>query len=447
MSIKDGMKGPRVAMIILTGLLTNPVQLHAQNSPLLAPIVKGVSVYGMDSEQNFPIMVRDSVDGEGKCVRCNEHVTIQFDVLAADPPPLKIRFWHCDRNWHRDENVFVQDVNHTTSFHLDFRTSPTGVTQYNYRYINSFPDNDGAVRFDYSGNWVFELLDKEETTVLADGRFFVVDRIARTTALATNEYLTANASPFNQVNKLTVNVKLPNEIDGYYYTTVDVYQNRRFQFPYRIDANDRNPYTFVEGYNTGFRIFSISNISPGNEYRTLDLSNTTRYPNKSLVRLVEGADQQRFYWRTGADRNGAAILNKFSGANSDYLEVLFRLDLTESDARSIMTGERDIYLAGPFNNWEPEVEDKLVFDEHEQSWTVKKLLRRGIYDYQYVAGVWDNQTKAVVQQDWTVLEGNDWRTSNMYTAFVHYNDPRFGSFDRIVGYAHANSSTAPPGSQ
>jgi hypothetical protein len=157
------------------------------------------------------------------------------------------------------------------------------------------------------------------------------------------------------------------------------------------------------------------------------------------VRPVDGADQQRLYWRTGNDRNGAAVLNRFTGPGSDYLEVMFRLGLTAQDYAAMTGGGKQIYLVGPFNAWEPAKEDMLVYDEYERAYAVTKLLRRGIYDYQYVLGTWDDQARCVTGQNWLALEGNDWRTTNKYCAFVYYNDPRFGGFDRIVGYATASS--------
>jgi hypothetical protein len=229
-------------------------------------------------------------------------------------------------------------------------------------------------------------------------------------------------------------------MDGYYYTTVDVYQNRKLYQSYRIDIWDRNPYTHVDGQGTGERIFKITNIMPGNEYRVLDLSNVTRYPNKALVKNVEGADQMRLFWRTGADHNGDAFRNRFTGLNSDYLEYLFRLDLTPTDFRAMTSGGREIFVVGEFNFWNPTKEDKLEYDDVERSLVVKKLLRRGIYDYQYITGKWNAKTQSAEQQDWLAIEGTDVRTTNTYTVFAYYNDPRFGGFDRIVGVAQGRSS-------
>lgn len=399
-------------------------------------VVRGLSVYGQYGEDEVPVIVRDST---GQSKAASQFITIQFDVQGKEPPQLKIRFLHCNRDWVPDRNLFVQDEVHNTSFILDYLSSPNGVEYYSYRYKNRFPDEDDIVRFNYSGNWIFQLMDKEEKNVFGGGRFFVVDDVSRVAVAVTNEYLTDAVSPLNQVHKVKVNVQLPNEVEGYFYTTVDVYQNWRFFNPYRIDVNDRDPYTTVEGFNLGYRTFTIRNLLPGNEYRTLDISNTTRYPNRSVVRLVEGADQPRPYWRTGEDRNGTAQLNSFTGLNSDYLEVLFRLDLSSLNLQRVLAGNAGVYVASPFNQWNPTAKDRLEYDNLERCYVVRKLLRRGIYDYQYITGNWDEDVQDVANQDWISLEGNDWRTTDTYYTMIYYNDARFGGFDRIVGFGVGRS--------
>lgn len=408
-------------------------------------LLRGLAVYSGHDEGNFPALARAKVDENGRLLGSSPVITIQFDILADTVPDLKIRFFHCNRDWMVDDNLFVNDNNHNTSFYLDYRTSPGGVKGYSYRFTNSFPDREDAVRFEYSGNWIFMILDKKETTIAA-GRFFVVDETRPTSVRVSNDYLTANPSPYNQIHKVVVRVKLDDEIDGARHTAVDIYQNRKVYAPYRIDTWDRDPYTFVEGHNTGERIFKISNIMPGNEYRVWDLANVTRYPNGSLVRNVNGADQLRLFWRTGADHNGEATRNSFTGINSDYLELIFRLDVTSTDYRSVTRDGKEIFLAGEFNFWNPQKEDALAYNDTDRSYVVKKVLSRGIYDYQYVTGMWDASRGRVVSQDWLAIEGNDWRTTNTYTAFVYYNDPRFGGFDRIVGMARGNSAQELPGS-
>ncbi|RPH36601.1 DUF5103 domain-containing protein, partial [bacterium] len=388
------MNGCRIG---ISALLFVVLCVPGMNGEVFATIIRGVQVYGRDREDAFPIIVRDSITEEGKGVDKGGYITIQFDAVIPDPVGLKIRFLHCSRDWQPDDNLFVQDAYHSTSHLLNYAPSPNGVHGYSFRYVNRFPDPDGIVRFEYSGNWIFRITNAAEDTVFDEGRFFVVDRLMPTKITVANDYLTENVSPLNQAHKVDVRVQLHDETEGIYFTTVDVYQNRRFHAPFRVDLTDRDSYTFVDGEGRGYRIFSVRNILPGNEYRTLDFSNANQYPNGAVVRSLEGADQPRPYWRTGPDRNGTAVLNRFTGIHSDYLDVLMRLDMTETDRRNVTSGGRGIFLVGAFNRWVPRGEDQLVYDEQERCLTVNEYLRRGIYDYQYVTGAW-NEEQGIVEE-------------------------------------------------
>jgi hypothetical protein len=214
--------------------------------------------------------------------------------------------------------------------------------------------------------------------------------------------------------------------------TVDIIQNWELYNPYRIDVEDKNPETFVEEFYRANKRFKIRNVPPGNEYRRLDIGSVRFYPNGLLVRLKEGADLSRYQWQGKIDANGAAKLAPFTGANSDYLDVMFRLELPAQN-------EKSIFLVGAFNQWQPTSGYRMDLDSLGKLYTLHKWIRRGVYDYQYVVGSVDPATAEVVDQDWLALEGNDWRTINRYTALVYYHDERFGGFDRIVGSAIAKS--------
>lgn len=433
------------AMLVVAcvpGAMTQVRQWEFKDDPLQ---VHGVSVYGGTSEEHVPVIVRDTVYRRGKPHATSGFITIQFDVTSVSPPLLKIYFLHCDRDWVPENNVFIQDDIWNKTFYLNYKVAPNGVRTYTHRFVNTFPDS--TVRFNYSGNWIFRLMSADGMKRYAEGRFFIVDNSVRTLVEVENGYLTEQASPLNQVQHVRTRVALPSEIDGQYFTTVDIYQNRRFFQQFRIDMNDRNPYTIVEGYGSGARAFEIRNIHPGNEYRTLDLSNTTRYPGGLPVHPVEGVDQHRRFMRAGPDRNGIALANKFTGIHSDYLDVVFRLSLTPEDLSKATRHGREVFLAGAFNGWNPTIEDRLVPESPDRLLVVWKRLRRGVYDYQYLTGRWDEKDWCVRDQDWLELEGNDWRTSNIYTAMVYFRDPRFGGFDRIVGYATAESPPGIPGSR
>ena len=59
-------------------------------------------------------------------------------------------------------------------------------------------------------------------------------------------------------------------------------------------------------------------------------------------------------------------------------------------------------------------------------------LKRGIYDYQYVAA--ETINGEIVNPDWLVLEGNTWVNSKEYDIFLYYNEQDKGGYERIIGY-------------
>jgi hypothetical protein len=133
-------------------------------------------------------------------------------------------------------------------------------------------------------------------------------------------------------------------------------------------------------------------------------------------------------FRSTRDQNGMA--NLVHGSRyADYLSFQFEfLD----DARD---GRDSVFVVGEFNGWTVTSSSLMQYDDATKRFIKPTMLRRGTYDYQYVLlknGV----------QDWITLEGNDWRTVNVYTALVYYRDERYGGFDRILGVVQGRSSGA-----
>lgn len=390
--------------------------------------ILGLRVYGNGDEYRPPIIEKGEV------------VTIEFEVTTVHPPNLQIIFKHASKDWVTDENAFVNDPSKVLTDYLAYSAAPNGVYHYTYSYKNSFPNKRNRVVFTFGGNYLFYVVDHDENDqVLAEGKFIVVESLVSTSMMIANKFHSDYPAPLNQVNVITVNVSAPerydsNDPNGIYHQdirTVDIIQNWRLSQPYRIDLDDSDAETFVDDFMKPNKKFWIRNVPLGNEYRRLDLSNTTTYPNHQLVRLIDGPDLSRFQWQGKPDANGASKWKPFIGANSDYLEVELRLRLAE------MPSEK-IYAVGGFTNWEVLPEYEMVYDSTTQLFVFRFWVKRGVYDYQYVLGK-ENSKGTIINQDWLTLEGNDWRTINHYTALVYYRDRRYGGFDRIVGMMRGRS--------
>ena len=390
--------------------------------------ILGLRVYGNNDEYLPPIITKTEV------------ITIEFDVTTVHPPNLQIIFKHASKDWVADDNLFVNAPEKSRTDYLAYATAPNGVYQYTFHYKNSFPNQRNVAEFVYSGNYIFTIIDRDANDEnLASGKFIVTEETVPTSMTVENTYYPEAVSPLNQVNYITVNVNAPREyraddplgIYHSYIKTVDIIQNWKIDRPFRIDLDDRSPDTFIEDFLSAKKKFWIRNVLVGNEYRRLDLSNTTVYPNRQLAVSKDGPDLSRFQWQGKPDANGASKLKPFVGANSDYLEIEMRLRLPKKS-------EKSIYLVGSFNNWEVLPEYAMEYDTTTQLYVFRFWVRRGVYDYQYVLGIEDGSGN-ITEEDWIALEGNDWRTINRLTALVYYNDRRFGGFDRVVGFVRGRN--------
>ena len=393
------------------------------------PKILGLRVYANNDEYQPPIITQPGA------------VTIELDVATPQPPDLRVIFVHASRDWVPESRMLLTDKYHSTSRSLDYLRAPQGVAGYTFRYKNSFPDQNGIITFPYSGNYIFSIVDhQDESRVLAQGRFILAEQLVSTSIKVENKYYPETSNPWNQRHAISVTVnaagletavgeRFVNHIN---ITRVDVIQNWKLRQPYHIDVNHADPDVFVDNFYLPEKCFRIRSVLPGNEYRRLDIGSPRLYPNYQTVRLLSGYDASRVQWQGSMDANGAAKLRPFTGTNSDYLDVVFRL-------RLITPPEKQIFVVGAFNNWFPRAEDELIFDNAAKEYSVKVSMRRGVYDYQYVTGEWNDATGELDDADWYELEGNDWRTIERYTALAYYRDERFGGLDRVIGVATGKS--------
>lgn len=391
--------------------------LTATAQEVYAPRIKGLRVDG-EAKDSFPVTSPDS-----------GAVTIEFDLDSSQPEDFRVKFYHCERDWAVTQSQFINDeMRNSTKFSIPFEHAPEGVVHYTYHYTLRVPGFPGIETFPYSGNYIFEIWDRDQTTVLAKGRFFVAEHRIPFSLIIGNRYLQSAGIPFNQVNRLECDVAIPggvnNDIDQIVpglVRTADIYKNRELRSPCRIDVDDNNPDTFVDGLGTSNLKFIVDNFQPGNEYRRLDLTDVDYYPPDQTSRPRDGADVSRMFHQGPPDNDGVATVLT-NTRYSDYVKFQFELDC-ESDDLS------PVYVVGDFNDWTPNDSWKMSYDPATQRYLLQTEMRRGIYDYQYVTN----------GDDWSKVEGNDWRTVNQFTALLYYRDLRFGGFDRIIGVAQNQS--------
>jgi len=210
---------------------------------------------------------------------------------------------------------------------------------------------------------------------------------------------------------------------------MEIIENHKTDYPYIVDRiSNTNQRQFYWNGDRKFT-FTIRDIRPGNEYRQTDIRDYNKFTGETVKAQFDGLEYSRFFKEGSPDLNGGEILLNYKNDYATYKKVAFSI-------RPPNDIYNDVFLVGAFNNWEVTPEYKMV--QAGGIYSITTILKRGIYDYQYVTGeISGNSVKDI---DWYTLEGNDWATANYYYVFLYYNDQDLGGYDHIIGYAKIYSN-------
>ena len=368
-----------------------------------------------DSETEIPVVFN------------NSKLKIQFDIKSDYEPNLVIVFRFCDRNWKPYQNIFLLNYGKNIEYNLNFDLLPNTVQDARYHYEGSIPGKNNYVSFPFSGKWMFYITDASDTSnVYATGKFYVVIPNVSLNVTKKNEVLEDKVySPpvLAKIFNITTKFYLPEEYAPSFVDHVEIIENQKIYYPFIITRNfNTNTRQYYWDGNRSFT-FTARDIHPGNEYRETDLRNYNIYNHKDVPAHFDGMEYSRFYKEGSEDLNGGSLYLFYKNDYADYLNVTFKIRPPDNNFQSI-------FLVGAFNHWQ-------ILPEYQMTniggvYTKTISLKRGIYDYQYVAA--DIIRDKIENPDWLVLEGNFWETSNVYYIFLYYNDQNYGGYDRIIGY-------------
>jgi hypothetical protein len=380
--------------------------------------IRSLRVYS-ESETSFPLLTPLEEN--------NKTITIEFDIDSDVLPNLNIVFKYCDKNWIPYNNLFLINNGKNIEHDLDFEILPFTCEDARYRYKGSFPNENNFVDFPFSGKWMFYITDVQDTsTVYASGKFYVVYNDVNINVSLKKEMLEEKSySPveIGRIINLTSSFDLPEELFPNFVDQIEIIQNKKISSPIIVD---RTFNTNVRQYSwNADRKFSFTarDIYPANEYRQTDIRDINKFNSKDVSAQFAGFELSRFYKLGRRDLNGSYLLTNYKNEFATYLNVNFRIKPPEEYLG-------DIFLVGSFNNWQ--LSDKYKMENIDGIFTKTVLLKRGIYDYQYVTGYLSDGV--IKDENWIYLEGNFWETSNEYHVFLFYRDPNYGGYDRIIGF-------------
>lgn len=391
-------------------------ELFAQDA-----IIKSLKIYTSYDQNSIPVLTS-----------AKDFLYIDFDVQSEYPPNFNIIFKFCDRDWHPTDNIFLLNQGQNTAFNLDFFTLPTTVEAAKYHYSNRFPDKLGYVSFPFSGKWKFFVVDSQDPSLIfVEGKFFVVKADQPIKVEVKKETLDDKIyypPQLGIVNWIIAETNLKQDYFPFFVDELEIVQNHLLNNSIVVPRNSIDQNRVFE-WDGGSKLkFIAKDVRPGNEYRQVNLNDINIYNSKNVKAQFDGMEYTRFFIQGKKDLNGSFTLKPVKDMYSTYLNVTFQIKPPEE-----VYG--DIYLVGAFNDWNVSEKYKMNFNGDYYDLTIE--LKRGVYDYQYV--VVNGDPKNPANQDWYILEGNDWATTDEYNIFLWYRDQEYGGYDRIIGYSKIQS--------
>lgn len=380
-------------------------------------VIKSLKTYTSKDANSIPVLSSP-----------RDLLIIDFDLQAEYLPNLHIIFKFCDRDWNPTDNIFLSNQGQNTAYTLNSFYLPTTVEDARYHYTNTFPDKDGYVSFPFSGKWKYYIVDSQNyDLIFAEGRFFVVKADVPLKVDVKKETLedkTYFPPQLGHSNWVIVDAMPKDDYFPFFVDELEIIQNHLVDYSIKVLRNSTDQNRVFE-WDGGSKVrFIAKDVFPGNEYRQTNLTDINIYNSKNVKAQFDGMEYSRFLLMSRRDNNGGFTLAPPKDIYSTYMNVTFQVKPPEE-----VYG--DVYLAGAFNDWKLSDNYKMNFNGDHFELTL--TLKRGVYDYQYV--VVNGDYSDVNNQDWFILEGNDWQTTNDYNIFLWYRDQEYGGYDRIIGYS------------
>jgi hypothetical protein len=384
--------------------------------------VKSLNVYTSDNSTSLPVLT-----GGNKLV-------IEFDVQGRFIPNMNIVFRFCDKGWTPTKNIFLLNSQYSTYYFLDFEELPIMVVDdARYHHKSSYPDDRNQVQFPFSGKWRFYLTDTQDSSIVyATGKFFVVQnnvelgiRVKRDELEDQSYWPVELAKAIN----VTTDFYLQDDFHPSFVDRIEIVDNQRLYYPVVIDRKTNTLFRYFKWDANRSFTFTARDIPAGNEFRQVDIRDHNLFIGKDVRAQLDGLEYSKFFLNPlNKDLNGGKIYSNYRDEYSTYVNVAFSIRPPEENFKNI-------FLVGAFNDWKLSLDYKM--NESAGVYSITIPLKRGIYDYQYVAADLDNGE--IINEDWLVLEGNTWLNSKEFDVFLYYNEQDKGPYERIIGYKRVKS--------
>ncbi|MEC5395964.1 type IX secretion system plug protein [Bergeyella sp. RCAD1439] len=360
-------------------------------------------------------------------IRFDERLILRFDDLSNASTIFRYTLKHYDRNWGEDGLFYTEFAEGPLNGLIDQMQYSFNTSQPYTHYTLEFPND--KIRPKISGNYEIVVYKDSPQKPLFSRRFCVVEDGA-SLALNLSRINNSKNPEANQrleVAAIPTNDRLNSNLNS---LSLSLIQNNNWN----SILSDRRPSSSL-GNRILFQQMDL--VFPGyNEFYYFDNKNLTlpadmvaHYENDEGVHHtylhpvwafplnyqyqpdVNGA----FYFR----RNDMGI-ERNADKEADYTWVHFALESDPVD--------RNLYVLGGFNNYQPSEENQMHYDEKNRMYTAKIYLKQGFYNY-----LLGTTSTSDGKMNLGEINGNFWQTENLYQAFLYYR-PFNRNYDGLIGY-------------
>lgn len=401
----------------------------------IKPQLRFIRAFGSDDERKAPILILQNSLATYSTPLGEQQITIELDIAADVPPAMYVKFVHCAADWREDNNVFLNDLVYSRTSNISWESASTSQNYFNYRARLAIPNEQ--IKFKYSGNWKakFYLMDDDET-VFAEQRIFVVLPRADCQMYMSTEMYTPSKPVTNTALSIESVVVSNSVLIESNLNTVVFYKNHRWFEPHPVTMSstyefDNQKYkyqfpTMINGFLSMGKRFRIERLPAENGYRVINLADMGYFPQvNSMVRLPFSDVRRRGSFDL-YDDDGALITQFVTYSYDEYVYLEF---LLEPDGW--ITNE-ELYVSGSFNNWNPDKNWQMYFDENDKYYKLHQWVRRGRHNYLYTTGKYDFDSGRIINMSNDVYEGNTSVSGQTYLAMVYYREFEYGGYDALI---------------
>ena len=358
-------------------------------------------------------------------------LTLEFDVLGETQYDLMVEIIHLNKYWLKSNRNVTEYLDQYNEFRIfDVANSFNTKVEYIHYKLN-------LPKVSISGNYMVVVYKANNPNeVFLTKRFMIYEDIA-TIIHDPKVFSGTISSPFQYLN-FEINYEYVDVLN----TPQDFYVVVRKNGMYNQEIKGVKP-TFNDQIKKTLT-FNLADekyqFIAGNQYRIFDLRSTQiaginvkmvddNLPINTATLLTDEprvTQGLRFY----NDINGMYQIDHYEfgdgSLNGDYVYTYFVLRTKKAP-----TG--DVYVYGALSNWKLEKDFKMIYNEENNSYYCRPLIKQGYYNYEYVL----SENRAI---DFGAIEGSYNQTENLYEVFLYTEKPGT-QLERLVGYKQINLNT------